>query len=65
MREHKEMLERYHRNAFMFEVKKETFFNYVLIIGFVYIAYSLFKIALDKEDQRELAYERMKLRRVN
>jgi len=65
MREHKEMLERYHRNAFMFEVKKETFFNYGLLIGFVYIAYSLFKIVLDKEDQRELAYERMKLRRVN
>lgn len=28
MREHKEMLERYHRSGFMFEVKKETIINY-------------------------------------
>jgi len=31
MREHKEMLERYHRSAFMFEVKKETIANYGII----------------------------------
>ena len=28
VREHKEMLERYHRGAFMFEIKKETILNY-------------------------------------
>ena len=28
MTEHKEMLERYHRSSFMFEIKKETIANY-------------------------------------
>ncbi len=28
MKEHKEMLERYHRSAFMFEIKRETIANY-------------------------------------
>ena len=28
MNEHKEMLERYHRSSFMFEIKKETIANY-------------------------------------
>ena len=31
MREHKEMLERYHRSGFMFEIKKETIINYGII----------------------------------
>lgn len=28
MRDHKEMLERYHRSGFMFEIKKEALINY-------------------------------------
>ena len=56
MKEHKEMLERYHRSAFIFEIKKETVANYglkfylVMLIVFGYIAYNLFKIALDKDE---------------
>jgi len=35
----------------------------VILIAVAYVALSMFKIVLNKDEQRELAYERLKIRR--
>ncbi len=54
----------YHKNIFFFEVKKETIFNYFIFAVILYCGLFLVKVALDKQDQMGIAYQRLQLERI-
>jgi hypothetical protein len=64
MKKHKEMLERYHRKQFVFEVSKESVINWLLIAGCVGVAGYLIFLILEKEDERTMNFSRLKYQRL-
>ena len=64
MREHKEMLERYHRKQFVFEVSTESIMNWALVLTAMGVGSYLIYLIIQKEEERTVAYSRLKYQRV-
>ncbi len=74
MSEFKKKQEAYHRGGLYFEVKKDTLFNYGnnfdqflikgLLVSFLILCYNLISWLMDKEEEMEVNYERLKIKRV-
>lgn len=64
MQRHKEMLERYHRKQFIFEVKKQSVVNgFLLAIAFSIGGYLIMRI-VEKEEEKAVAFSRIKYQRI-
>lgn len=64
MQKHKEMLERYHRKQFVFEVSTEKALNWILIAGCLGVAAYMINVILQKEEERTVNFSRLKHQRM-
>jgi hypothetical protein len=64
MKKHKEMLERYHRKQFVFEVSTESIISWVLMFGCLGIAGYMISLVMEKEEERTVKFSRMKYQRL-
>lgn len=64
MKKHKEMLEEYHRRQFVFEIKQESVINFFLIGTATGICAYMIYLVLQKEEERTVAYSRLKFKRT-
>lgn len=63
MKKHKQKLEEYHRRQFVFEVSKESVFNFVLFAIAAGVCGYMIYLILEKEEERTVAYTRLKYNR--
>jgi hypothetical protein len=64
MKKHKEMLERYHRKQFVFEVSTETLISWGMIAACLGVAGYFIYLILEKEEQRTISFSRLKYQRL-
>lgn len=64
MQKHKEMLERYHRKQFVFEVSTEKVLNWALIAACLGVAGYMINLILQREEQRTVNFSRLKHQRL-
>ncbi len=64
MQKHKEMLERYHRKQFVFEVSTEKVLNWVLIAACLGVAGYMINLILQREEERTVNFSRLKHQRL-
>ena len=64
MRAHKEMLERYHRKQFVFEVSTESILNWSLVFLALGVGSYFIYLIMQKEEERTVAFSRLKYQRI-
>lgn len=64
MKKHKEMLEEYHRRAFVFEISHEKIWTTVMFFVAAAICGYLVKLVFDKEEQAAISHQRTKYKRI-
>jgi|JI6StandDraft_1071083.scaffolds.fasta_scaffold88630_2 hypothetical protein len=64
MRNYKEMLQEYHRRAFVLEIKKESIINFGLVLVASSICFYLIREVVRKEEEVAVSYQRLKHRRI-
>lgn len=63
MKRHKEKLEEYHRKQMVLEISKESILNFLLFATALGVCGYLIYILLEKEEERTVAYTRLKYNR--
>ena len=63
MKEHKERLEEYHRRQMVFEVSTESIVSFLMMAAAVGVCGYLIYLIMQKEEERTVAYSRMKYHR--